>query len=247
MKSALRVSPWHSDVTPGQHCCLLPYFVFRPTLSHWTNCPHFVEPKSSLPCSQQRATCLCHEPDQSNSFENVNLVYLWLQLSRYSDSLQAGRSGDRIPVGARFSAPVQTGPGVHPASCTMGSGSFPGVKLPEAWRWPSTSSGDVKEYSYTSTPLCAFMACCRVTFTFSVGLHCLKHAVSQMGTAVLCSLTFRNHPGWYHCFELSWLVLTNRDQTTWLIIIVIIIKINFPAFYACSVCPILSIPVLHNC
>jgi hypothetical protein len=30
--------------------------------------------------------------------------------------------------GARFSAPVQTGPGVHPASCTMGTGSFPGVK-----------------------------------------------------------------------------------------------------------------------
>jgi hypothetical protein len=35
-----------------------------------------------------------------------------------------GWSGDRIPVGARFSAPVQTGPGAHPASCTMGTGSF---------------------------------------------------------------------------------------------------------------------------
>ena len=31
-------------------------------------------------------------------------------------------------VGARFSAPVQTGPRAHPASCTMGTGSFPGVK-----------------------------------------------------------------------------------------------------------------------
>ena len=30
--------------------------------------------------------------------------------------------------GARFSAPVQTGPGAHPASCTMGTGSFPRVK-----------------------------------------------------------------------------------------------------------------------
>jgi hypothetical protein len=28
--------------------------------------------------------------------------------------------------GARFSAPVQTGPEAHPASCTMGTGSFPG-------------------------------------------------------------------------------------------------------------------------
>ena len=31
-------------------------------------------------------------------------------------------------LGARFSAPVQTGPGAHTASCTMGTGSFPGVK-----------------------------------------------------------------------------------------------------------------------
>jgi len=31
-------------------------------------------------------------------------------------------------VGARFSAPVQTGPGAHPASCIMGTGSFPGIK-----------------------------------------------------------------------------------------------------------------------
>ena len=30
--------------------------------------------------------------------------------------------------GARFSAPLQTGPGAHPASCTMGTRSFPGVK-----------------------------------------------------------------------------------------------------------------------
>ena len=31
-------------------------------------------------------------------------------------------------VGARYTAPVQTGPGAHPASCTMGTGSLPGVK-----------------------------------------------------------------------------------------------------------------------
>ena len=31
-------------------------------------------------------------------------------------------------LGAKFSAPVQTDPGAHPASCTMGTGSFPGAK-----------------------------------------------------------------------------------------------------------------------
>ena len=40
----------------------------------------------------------------------------------------AGRSADRIPVGARFSAPVQTGPEAHPASCKMGTGSFSRVE-----------------------------------------------------------------------------------------------------------------------
>jgi hypothetical protein len=30
--------------------------------------------------------------------------------------------------GAIFSAPLQTGPGVHPVSCIMGTGSFPGVE-----------------------------------------------------------------------------------------------------------------------
>jgi len=31
----------------------------------------------------------------------------------------ARRSGDRISVGAKFSARVQTDPGVHPVSCTI--------------------------------------------------------------------------------------------------------------------------------
>jgi len=30
--------------------------------------------------------------------------------------------------GVRFPAPVQTGLGAHPASCTMGTGSYPEVK-----------------------------------------------------------------------------------------------------------------------
>ena len=68
------------------------------------------------------------------------------KLSRYSDSLRAGRSGDRIPVWARFSSPVQTGPGAHPASFTMGTGSFPGVKLSGlGLDHPPPSSAEVKE------------------------------------------------------------------------------------------------------
>jgi len=39
----------------------------------------------------------------------------------------AGRSEDRIPVNARFSAHVQTSPGTHPGSYTKANGVFPGV------------------------------------------------------------------------------------------------------------------------
>ena len=39
--------------------------------------------------------------------------------------------GTESRCGARFSAPVQTGPVVHPSSYTMGNGSFPGIKRPE--------------------------------------------------------------------------------------------------------------------
>jgi hypothetical protein len=42
------------------------------------------------------------------------------RLRRYSYCLRAGRSGDRTPVGERFSALVQTVPGTHPASYTIG-------------------------------------------------------------------------------------------------------------------------------
>jgi hypothetical protein len=50
-------------------------------------------------------------------------------LSRYN-SLRAERSGDRIPVEARYYALVHNGPGTHPASYTKSTGSFPGVKRP---------------------------------------------------------------------------------------------------------------------
>jgi hypothetical protein len=40
------------------------------------------------------------------------------------------RSGDWVPVGDRFSAPIQNNTGAHPAYYTMGAESIPGVKRP---------------------------------------------------------------------------------------------------------------------
>jgi len=64
-------------------------------------------------------------------------------MSRYSDSVRATRSGDRIPVGARFSAPVPTG---FDASYAMDTGYFPGVKRPgRGVDNPPLSSAEAKE------------------------------------------------------------------------------------------------------
>jgi len=50
------------------------------------------------------------------------------------------------PGGARLSAPVQTGPGAHPTSYKIGTGSFPGVKRPgRGVDHPSPTSAEVKE------------------------------------------------------------------------------------------------------
>ena len=51
-----------------------------------------------------------------------------------------------MPVGARFSSPVLTGPVAHPASYTMGTGSFPEVKRPgRGFDHQPPSSAEVKE------------------------------------------------------------------------------------------------------
>ena len=89
-------------------------------------------------------------------------------MGRYSYSLRAGRPGDRIPVGVRFSAPVQTDPGHIQPPIQWVPGFFPGVKRPgRGGNHAPTSSAEVKErvelYLYSSS---AFMAFSRANFTF---------------------------------------------------------------------------------
>ena len=67
-------------------------------------------------------------------------------VSRYSDSLLAGRSGDRIPVGVevfRTRPDWSWGP---PSLLYNAEEVFPGCKEAGVWRWPPTpSSAEVKE------------------------------------------------------------------------------------------------------
>ena len=65
--------------------------------------------------------------------------------SRYRDSLRAGRSGDRIPVGGKIFRARPDRPRAHSASYTIGTGSFSGVKrVGRGVDHPSPSSVEAK-------------------------------------------------------------------------------------------------------
>ena len=76
----------------------------------------------------------------------------WL-LSRYSDSLRAGRSGDRIPAGGEIFRTRPDRPWDLPSLLYNGYRIFPGGKAAGTLRWPPPSSievqGRVELYLYS--------------------------------------------------------------------------------------------------
>jgi len=91
------------------------------------------------------------------------------------------------PGGARFSAPVQTGPGAQPPSCTMGTGSSPGVKSGRGLKltphpllvpWSRKSRAIPPLPLWAVGPVQSLSACTRVLFTFTFAL--LQSALSNV-------------------------------------------------------------------
>jgi len=108
-------------------------------------------------------------------------------------------SGDRIPVGARFSAPVQTGPGAHPASCPMDTGSFPGVKsgrgvtlTPHPLLVPWSRKGRAIPLLplWAVRPIQSLSACTRVHFTSYPFVVLISSTNLQSPPGTLHSTTF---------------------------------------------------------
>ena len=79
-------------------------------------------------------------------------------------------------MGARFYAPSQTGPGGHPASCTIGTVSFPGVKsdrgvtlipYPSLVPWSRKSRAIPLLPLWAVRPVQSLSACTTVHFNFT--------------------------------------------------------------------------------
>ena len=128
--------------------------------------------------------------------------------------------GIEAPWGARFSVRVQTGPVAHPASCTMGTGSFPGVKsgrgvtlaphhLLVPWSRKSRAVPllpyrpyglyrasvpvQYSKYSYTSTPPVGRTACTEPQCLYSTAIPLLPLcAVGPVQSLSAC--TVQLHP-----------------------------------------------------
>jgi hypothetical protein len=80
------------------------------------------------------------------------ITVLWAGIAQSVQKLAMGwtvRGSNPSGGGARFSVSLQTDPGAYPASCTIGTGPFPGIKRPGrgvgAIDHPPQSRKEVKE------------------------------------------------------------------------------------------------------
>jgi hypothetical protein len=106
--------------------------------------------------------------------------------------------------GVRFPTP-ETSPGAHPDVCTIGTGSFQGVKqLGCDVNHPPPSSTEVKK---KVPPLYAFMAGCSRNFTFIA--TCANHDLNYTAVLHICEPLYSKYP-----FFLSFQNVNNRRNNT---------------------------------
>ena len=110
-----------------------------------------------IQCKSELSVCVC-----AHTHTHI-YIYIWSR-----------RSGNRIPVGARFSAPAQTGPGAYSAFCTMGVRPFTGVKRPERGveHQPRLAPSLKRE---PLVLIWGFFVCCRANFILLYLYYMVHH------------------------------------------------------------------------
>ena len=167
---------------------VLPNFIL------YSNNARFFGYRSSVTCSTPAASTVVTYAVNTPFLKTLTVpLYLnyhfWLQINLSNPqtsgrpvsvvSIATGYGLDGPGIGSRwgaiFFAPVQTGPGAHPASCTMGTGSFLEVKsgrgvtltphfLLVLWSWKSKAIPLLPLWAVR--PVQSLSACTRVHFTF---------------------------------------------------------------------------------
>ena len=102
-------------------------------------------------------------------------------------------------VGARFSAPVQTDPGAHPAYYTMSTGSLGVKQSGRGVDHPPPFSAEVKER--VELPLLflwAFMAYSRANFTFTFTIPNTGKQCCPINSDFQCLNLYQNHHHHHH-------------------------------------------------
>ena len=125
--------------------------------------------------------------DDTSALGSSHVILSWLSSHGPGTSVSIatgyGLDGPGIESrwGARFFAPVQTGPGAQPPSCAMGTGSFPGVNsgrgmtlTPHSrlvpWSWKSRAIPLLPLWAVR--PVQSLSACTRVHFTLPLSALC---------------------------------------------------------------------------
>ena len=133
-KTALHIAHTSSELSTGaEHRPIGPFKMQLPALTSY----NFAQQHLHLnPCAQVCALQPLVTKKVCSASTVMSKNYkrkLHIMAGRVAQSLQRLATGWTVrgsnPGGRRDSSvPVQTGPGAHPASCTMGTGSFPRVK-----------------------------------------------------------------------------------------------------------------------
>jgi hypothetical protein len=142
-------------------------------------------------------------------------IYIWAG-SSVGIATSYGLHGPGIEsrLGVRFYAHVQTGPGAHPASCTMGTGSFPGVKRPECdadHTPPSKRRGHERVELYLYPACGPVQALTGLLYLYLLYLHMYRYRMLKVSfqkradvfSGVCCCAHHRTHQ--VQCTE--WIIL----------------------------------------
>ena len=128
--------------------------------------------------------------------------------------------------GVIFSAPVHTGSEAHPVTCTMGTGSFSGVKRPERGvDHPPSPRAEVKERVelYLYSQFGSFVICSSVTFTITSCLISCSQHIWNLSNFFFSSNVFK-------CLRLE-LVCKSASYFTCLSLQVLLPCLNFAVCY----------------